>query len=237
MITQEQMNDYMENGFDDNLLLKDDEDLVSIWEKYESEDPRAICGTGTAETIEEINYTNAWFAKTLGGDIYLNSVDSIIDIGAGYNSCKKLIAPDKKYTPCDIIKMTDDTVVMKNGELPFEDDSFDCAWCSNVFQHLTPNQRLKYITEMIRVTKPKSKIYFNCMIYIPGLFVPLAPFSKLRNRYFAITGDYLNPLPNAKEFYDWRQNIATVSLTATRNGAVGFWMENTKHYEEQDACI
>jgi ubiquinone/menaquinone biosynthesis C-methylase UbiE len=50
---------------------------------------------------------------------------------------------------------------VKHGDatnIPFEDNSFDVCHCSNVIEHLTPDEAQKMVKEMTRVIKPGGRI-------------------------------------------------------------------------------
>mgnify|MGYP003582699176 CR=1 FL=1 len=122
----------------------------------------------------------------------------VMDLGCGSKPYKSLFNFDE-YIGVDIDNnpghshVNEDIEVYYNGkDLPFDDDSFDTIFCSEVFEHVF---ELEYLLEEIhRVLKPGGNILFTCPFTFPEHEQP--------NDYARYTSFALKYLLNKKGFSD-----------------------------------
>jgi hypothetical protein len=76
-----------------------------------------------------------------------NNTYNILDIGGSVGFLSVLL-PGMNYLLID-----PDTNGISGISLPFESNSFDITICSHVIEHLPNNQRIKFLKEVIRLTK------------------------------------------------------------------------------------
>lgn len=169
------MNDDFYHAHKDGVVTKeeierfnpDNIDCAAFWREITANDDyRPFCPM--AKSKEEVNYYNGMLLIQTG--IYNIASQpfpdglKIIDIGSGFQSAKPFmdrIFPNNIYYPLDIVKYTDDTIVIENCKLPFTEGEIDVVISSNVFQHLGVKQIHKYIKEIGRVLKPRGLSYLG----------------------------------------------------------------------------
>lgn len=138
---------------------------------------------------------------------YIQSVFVILNVGAGSTSHRKirsLKGEVQKVLGADIDKEVlnnedlDEAFVIKNGKLPFRDNTFDLVWADYVFEHVQkPGTFLK---EVYRVLKPGSSFFFrtpNKYHYV-SIFARVTPhqFHRLMaNRVRGLGNDTHEPYP------------------------------------------
>lgn len=222
MITLEQWDEYRENGIPEEVMLTDDMGLEEIWEKYVEEDDKAICGMGTHDP-RVANQVNVLLAKYIGIEACLPDYGQVVDIGAGYNCIERLLAKSVDYFPCDLVKRTPTTTVI-NGTLPFEDNSTDCVVSNNAFQHMTPNQRERYVEEAMRILKPRGDLFIGCNTTC-GLFKS-ARTLEFEGKHYVATGDFMTTIPDDKEVNNWiAKGFHIVTINSRTDGYTGIWLK------------
>lgn len=76
---------------------------------------------------------------------------------------------DDLYDASDEIKRSRLTKATGTN-LPYQDNFFDCAFSSDVLEHVSPQDRIPFIKEMIRVTKPSGTIVFSVFMKVSFAF-------------------------------------------------------------------
>jgi len=79
---------------------------------------------------------------------------NILDVG-GYNGAIRDILPGMRTTIVDIQEddKLENYVRVNSTKLPFKDNAFDVVVSSDTLEHIPPEQRKEFITEMVRVSK------------------------------------------------------------------------------------
>lgn len=213
----------------EDYYLPDDIDLVKVWEEYEKEDDTAICGAGT-KSIVDINTMNSRLAGTMGCQMYLPQWGRVLDLGAGYNAMKRFIPPGVEYYPCDIIKRTPETTVVTDCQLPFPDNHFNGSLTSNMFHHITPNMRMKYIQELTRVTSENGYIMVSAYMISEIFAQNNIRISEKTGKSYAYTGDYIVPIIDKDELNSWSgmQLLSTISITARNDNYCTVWFQKIR---------
>lgn len=215
MITPEDHLAYLrgEKPITEDLLLPAQYDNVAVWEKYITEDPKAIYGGGSHDP-RMIYYANRLLALGAGVQMYLPPVGMVLDIGAGYNPIGGIVSEYCQYYPVDILRHTPLTIVIEPGNIGFSDETFDCVTCCNVFQHLRPEERMQYVAEAFRLLKPHGFLFIACTIENPDIKNP----DHIAGSY-AVTGDYLVPAVTAEEADTWSLHLGTARFQAMFKGS------------------
>ena len=105
----------------------------------------------------------------------LSKEDHILEVGIGpgvlYNTIKEFVNPEN-YVGCDISsnmislcrKNTNNTIklyVLKDHNLPFEDNQFDKVICYSIFTHMFLENSPPLLGEIYRVLKPKGRGFIS----------------------------------------------------------------------------
>jgi SAM-dependent methyltransferase len=150
------------------------------------------------------------YADQLRGDL--------LDFGCGSKPYKSLFVDAKTYTGVDFENpghnhINEQIDYFYNGQsLPFEDNKFDCIFCSEVFEHLFNLDQI--LPELNRVLKPGGKMLITCPFVWPehekpydfARYTVYALKSKLENNGFETlvidkSGDFFTTLHQIRLAY------------------------------------
>jgi SAM-dependent methyltransferase len=99
----------------------------------------------------------------------------VLDVGSGGLGLRAL-EPDLDITGVDLADRTDypGPFVQADAaqELPFEDDAFDLAYSNSVVEHIAPERRARFASELRRVAR-------GWYVQTPAIAFPLDPHSLL----------------------------------------------------------
>lgn len=103
---------------------------------------------------------------------------SLLDVGCGKMAYREFILGNsmvRKYTGLDIESALDyggpkPDVTWDGIKMPFEDDSFDCAMATEVFEHCPDPEII--MNEIFRVLKPGGKLFFTVPFLWPLHEIP-----------------------------------------------------------------
>ncbi len=87
----------------------------------------------------------------------------VVDFGCGDKPYKKWFKSTDRYVGVDMFDYEDVDVLVKDGKINLEDESFDVALSTQVFEH---TESLDYLSELYRVLKTGGKI----VITVPFLY-------------------------------------------------------------------
>lgn len=197
-MTPEEIELFQKNG--PSKILTDDVDLVEVWNKYEAEDNKAICGAGTS-TYDETVRMNSILYRNCGVEAYIDFTYTgrVIDIGAGYDILRGF-CPTSEYYPVDIKPRTPSTIVVKNEKLPFRDNFTWYVFSLNMFQHINVERRLRYVQEAYRILKPGGRFFIGASIHNPFSLMNPVNYDGVE---YAKTGEYFVPFINNQEIATW----------------------------------
>lgn len=137
--------------------------------------------------------------------ISLGNAKTALDVGCREGMQSKWLE-DKGYTviSIDVTKNYEKCIIADiNKELPFETDSFDLIWCSEVIEHL--NNPAFTVQELRRVLKPNGIMIIttpNSYFWVQKImnFFGLTPQKVQRpdHKFFFSINDIKKIFPNAK---------------------------------------
>lgn len=198
----------------EDMILPENIDHYKVWEQYVNDDPGAICGAAlTRESIDELRQKNAFLYTAMGALNYLSPWGKILDVGAGYGSLRLLLNEYHNYVPVDVYPNLPESIIVDgNGSLPFEDNSFDFVYCSNVMQHIHENVKAAYFKEFYRVLKSNGKLFLA--FQVDDYKLP-PRFNDMR---YAVTGNYFVPLLSSLRVQDMVFDAGLKLLSKTTRG-------------------
>ncbi len=83
-----------------------------------------------------------------------NEIFSVLDIGGRGNNLVRFLGEDKVHYLDPNIESTDDNFIVGDGrDIPLEGNSFDWVVSVDVFEHIPPEDRDKFLAENLRVAK------------------------------------------------------------------------------------
>ena len=236
MITTEEHREYLKNGIPEEMLLPAEYDNVEVWKKYVGEDDKAIYGGGSSDP-RMIYYANRILAQVSGVGMYMPSWGRLVDIGAGFNSIQGLTPINVQYYPVDILRHTPLTILIKPGEIGFEDKSVNCVTSCNVFQHLHRDERQKYAEEAFRVLEPLGMFFVASSMDVGIVKRHLEEY--IDGRSYAITGDYLAICPDTDELNNWGAitddefKFVKMNLSSRGDGFGSVWYKKVPIEQEE----
>lgn len=143
----------------------------------------AVCNQapplGGTKSLLEANRRNlrlAWFSGALGwahGIMQCLPQAIAVEIGPGYGSFKHFAESHHttvSYYGFDVCPLTEDVLPMgRDGTFTegYPVNKADFVYSSNVFQHLSPKQRLTLYRQIYEMLKPGGSFIFNLLIDLP----------------------------------------------------------------------
>lgn len=161
-ISQEEIDELSPDNINNKDFWKIAEELFGV-------DPVCNMDSGI-QTIDEGNIENLKLARHSGVlnflDDYPRNNFTVLEIGAGYGSLKNYIKAKNKcsYMGVDVYpKILNIIETTPEGILPDEikNKKFLHIVSTNVFQHLSLNQRRIYYTDIANILLPDGSFYFN----------------------------------------------------------------------------
>lgn len=202
----------------DNGLTPEEIELLSpdrlrssdFWEwtaKSPFEKDTITYGMESERDINECNFRNHLLALETGMLNYYFKLSSllrrgdllkVLEIGPGFGAFKEVCdhSPrgDVEYWGVDVYPRIDGVLPIMDGDTKFPDivatQKFDLVYSSNVFQHLSPRQRVSYIIQAAEVLHPRGIFSFNTAVYQPD-----TGFRCGEKRYMCHYGQYTEMEP------------------------------------------
>ncbi len=213
-------------------------DCKEFWSNIESKDNTSICGAPGEKSIDYIKFLNKELMISSGFMNHLPRFFSepinVVEIGAGYCPTKSILEqsiPENLYYyyPTDIVARCEGVKEIKDGVLPFADNSAHLVICSNVFQHLSHLQRTRYIDEAVRILAVGGRFFLGCSL--SKIFASQEKqglYCKELDRYCSLTGEQFIPMPTSEEIYDMclRENrFNYIGCSSRWDNYCGFWFQ------------
>ena len=168
----------------------DNRDFWRVAEEIFDTDPVANCQYGTPLSIMSGNRRNLLYAHTSGIIGYLEYLKylmpraRVLEIGAGYGSLRNWVEVNTQfeYHGVDVYpKLRDIEPTAPSGFMTEATKlrQFDAVVSSNVFQHLSVNQRRTYYRDIHTVLAPDGFFFFNVTT---DTYAPDSPFRDGQGR-------------------------------------------------------
>ena len=167
---EQSIGDVSEEEF--NRLHPDNIDSGEFWEECIKINPLAVCGDkrvlgGSIDDIKKVNYL---FTLCNGVNNQYNATKyttnkrlRILEIGPGYGQMKQVYeSMDNEYEAIDVNPLVEGVIKTDGKSIP--DKEYDFIVSSNVFQHLSINQRKSYYKDIKKGLKPGGKFSFTSVI-------------------------------------------------------------------------
>jgi ubiquinone/menaquinone biosynthesis C-methylase UbiE len=128
------------------------------------------------ESIKISGADNYYFAKYKIEEVYRHEksskINNILDFGCGVGTTTKILKEFFSKTEVAGVDISKDSIEKakelsldiifesyEGNKLNFEDNTFDFIFIANVFHHVPFNQHEEILKELVRVLKPKGRLY------------------------------------------------------------------------------
>ena len=131
--------------------------------------------TSNSRQHAEDVYIESGYTDTLFNELKPKKGALIVDLGCGRGHISGYFI-DKGFDvlSVDIVEQNiadtknENKILATMDDLPIADNSFDCIVCTDVLEHIIPNDQNKIISEMYRILKPGGKM----LVSFPGNNLP-----------------------------------------------------------------
>lgn len=197
---------------DIDLLDPDLVDSSLFWKMAESIDKTAICSVGNNKQeksrLNTILAMNACLFECIN---YLPNNSRVVEIGAGYGNLYSFFNEKFDYYPFDVNPLFDDCIkVDGSGNFPdglLENESVDCIFSSNVFQHLSVKQIDTYLDNSFNLLNKNGRlvITFACENSFSQNINHYPLQDRVGNKYISTLGQTIKIMTD-KEFISLAYN-------------------------------